>query len=79
MAQKDGSWFNSEPCHLARRVAIGHAVRNGRPIVFVAIEANEEVQVFGLTPERSDSVAKELRLSAGAARSLMEADRKETP
>lgn len=54
------------------RLAVGHAERPHGHVVFVAADVNGEVQVFGLTPDRADQMAKELRRSAGAARALNE-------
>ena len=78
MSDEDASWFENEPCHMLRdRVAVGHGGKAGEGIVFIAFELKGDTHVVGLTPERADHVAKQLRLSAGAARAFAETNPQE--
>lgn len=64
-------FFREFPAMRPERIGCGHGLRVGKPFVIVGIAHDEEdTFVTALTPDEADTLADQLRRSAGAVRAL---------
>lgn len=64
-------FFTPFPLVRPERVACGHGLRAGKPVVIMGVVHDEEdTMVSALTPDEADNLADKLRRAAGAVRAL---------